>query len=116
MISLSKLKINIAAADTEGSSNLMGVKHPAVDALLDHVVTARTRPQLVAALRALDRVLRHQHLNVPHWFSSVHRIAYRTGRFEQPAVMPRYYQPESWVLMTWWASPENLNPPPGRRR
>nr|WP_245988857.1 ABC transporter substrate-binding protein [Tepidicella xavieri] len=105
-----------AAADTEGSSNLMGVKHPAVDALLDHVVTARTRPQLVAALRALDRVLRHQHLNVPHWFSSVHRIAYRTGRFEQPAVMPRYYQPESWVLMTWWASPENLNPPPGRRR
>lgn len=105
-----------AAADTEGSSNLMGVKHPAVDALLDHVVTARTRPQLVAALRALDRVLRHQHLHVPHWFSSVHRIAYRTGRFEQPAVMPRYYQPESWVLMTWWASPENLNPPPGRRR
>ncbi len=105
-----------AAADTEGSGNLIGVKDPAVDALLDHVVSARTRPQLVAALRALDRVLRHMHLNVPHWYGSVHRVAYRTGRFEQPATMPRYYQPESWVLATWWASPDNLNATPGRRR
>ncbi len=105
-----------AAADTEGSGNLMGVKDPAVDALLDRVVSARTRPELVASLRALDRVLRHMHLHVPHWYGSVHRVAYRTGRFEQPATMPRYYQPESWVLATWWASPDNLNPTPGRRR
>lgn len=105
-----------AAAATEGSGNLIGVADPAVDALIDHVVSARTRPELVAAARSLDRVLRHMHLNVPHWFLSVHRVAYRAGRFEQPEVMPRYYQPENWAIMTWWATPENLNPPPGRRR
>ena len=105
-----------AAATTEGSGNLIGVADPAVDALIDHVVSARTRPELVAAVRSLDRVLRHMHLNVPHWFLSVHRVAYRAGRFEQPEVMPRYYQPENWAIMTWWATPENLNPPPGRRR
>ena len=47
------------AADTEGSSNVIGLKDPAVDALLDKAVAAQTRPQLVAALKALDRVLRH---------------------------------------------------------
>jgi microcin C transport system substrate-binding protein len=95
------------AADTEGSSNLMGVKSPAVDALLDQVLTARTRPELVARVRALDRVLRFGHYVVPHWYSGVHRVAWRAGRFELPAVTPRYYQPESWVTSVWWATPAN---------
>ena len=96
------------AADTEGSSNVMGVKDPAVDALLDKVVAAQTRPQLVAALKALDRVLRHGHYAVPHWYGSVHRVSWRAGRFEQPEITPRYYQPEIWVTSTWWASTANL--------
>jgi len=96
-----------AAATTPGSSNLIGLRDPAVDALLERAVAARTRPELVASLRALDRVLRHQHLMIPHWYGSVHRIAYRAGRFEQPAVLPRYFQPEGWVLATWWASAAN---------
>ena len=91
------------AADTEGSSNVMGIKDAAVDALLDKVISAQSRPQLIASVRALDRVLRHGHYVVPHWYGSVHRMAYRAGRFEQPAVTPRYYQPESWVTSTWWA-------------
>jgi microcin C transport system substrate-binding protein len=44
---------------------------------------------------------------VPHWYGSVHRVAYRAHRFEQPATTPRYYQPESWILATWWANPAN---------
>lgn len=92
------------AADIEGSSNVMGIKSPAVDAVLDRVISSRTRPQLVASLRALDRVLRHGHYVVPHWYSGVHRVAYRAGRFEQPAVAPRFYQPESWATATWWAA------------
>ena len=96
------------AADTEGSSNVIGVKDPAVDALLDKVVAAQTRPQLVAALKALDRVLRHGHYAVPHWYGSVHRVSWRAGRFEQPDITPRYYQPEFWVTSTWWASTANL--------
>lgn len=96
------------AADTEGSSNVIGLKSPAVDALLDQVISAQTRPELVARLRALDRVLRHGHYTVPHWYSGVHRVAWRAGRFEQPAVTPRYYQPEAWVTSVWWATPANL--------
>jgi microcin C transport system substrate-binding protein len=96
------------SADTEGSSNIIGVKDPAVDALLDKVVAAQTRGQLVAACKALDRVLRHGHYSVPHWYGSVHRVSWRAGRFEQPNVTPRYYQPESWIQSTWWATPANF--------
>ena len=90
------------SADTEGSSNLMGIRDPAVDALLARVVAATRRSDLVASLRALDRVLRHGHYMVPQWYSSTYRIAYRSGKFEQPAVAPQYYQPEDWVISTWW--------------
>jgi microcin C transport system substrate-binding protein len=96
------------AADVEGSSNVIGLKDPAVDAILDQVISAQTRPQLVARLRALDRVLRHGHYAVPHWYSGVHRVAWRAGRFEQQAVTPRYYQPEAWVTAVWWATAANL--------
>ena len=92
------------AADTEGSGNLIGIKHPAVDALLDRAVSAQTRPQLVAALRALDRVLRHGHYVVPHWYGAVHRVAWRAGKFGKPELMPLYYQPEAWVTSVWWAT------------
>ena len=97
------------SADTEGSSNIIGVKDPAVDALLDKVVAAQTRGQLVAACKALDRVLRHGHYSVPHWYGSVHRVSWRAGRFEQPNITPRYYQPESWIQSTWWATPANFD-------
>ena len=90
------------SADTEGSSNLIGVKDPAVDVLLGQVVSSRTRPELVARLRALDRILRHGHYAIAQYYSNTYRIAYRSGKFEQPAVMPLYYQAESWVLETWW--------------
>ena len=91
------------AASTEGSSNLMGLKNPAVDRLLEQVISSRTRPQLITALRALDRVLRHGHYMVPHWYSRVHRVAWRQHRFAQPATLPLYYQPETWATQTWWA-------------
>jgi microcin C transport system substrate-binding protein len=91
-----------ASADVEGSSNLVGLKDPAVDAILEKVISAATRPELIARLRALDRVLRHGHYAVPQWYSNTFRIAYRAGRFEQPRIAPQYYQPEDWVVSTWW--------------
>ena len=100
------------AATVEGSNNIVGIQDPAVDALLDRAVSAQTRPQLVAAVKALDRVLRHGHYAVPHWYGSAHRVAWRAGRFEQPAVTPRYYQPESWIQSVWWATPANLRGEP----
>jgi microcin C transport system substrate-binding protein len=95
------------AATTEGSGNFMGIQDPAVDALLENVISAKTRPQLITAVRALDRVLRHGHYSVPHWYGGVHRVAWRNGRFELPAVTPRYYQPETWASSTWWATIDN---------
>jgi microcin C transport system substrate-binding protein len=91
------------SADIEGSNNILGVKNPAVDALLDKVISAHSRPELAAALKALDRVLRFEHLTVTHWYSPTHRVAYWNHRFAEPSVMPLYYQPENWILSTWWA-------------
>ncbi|WP_345531746.1 extracellular solute-binding protein [Viridibacterium curvum] len=91
------------AAATEGSGNLAGVRSPAADALLEKALAARTRPELVASLRALDRVLRAGHYVVPHWTSTGFRIAYRAKRFGEPAVAPQYFQPEDWTIRTWWS-------------
>jgi microcin C transport system substrate-binding protein len=90
------------SADTEGSSNLIGVRDPNVDYLVTLAGSATTRPELIARLRALDRVLRHGFYVVPQYFSNNFRIVYRAGKYEQPAVAPLYYQPESWILRTWW--------------
>ena len=90
------------SADIEGSSNLMGIKDPAIDEIVNLAVSSRTRAELVARLRALDRVLRHHHFVIPQWYSSTFRVAYRAGKFEQPKVMPQYYQAEDWVISTWW--------------
>jgi len=90
------------SAETEGSSNLIGLRDPAVDVLLDLAISSTTRPDLIARLRALDRVLRHGHYVVPQFYSTTYRVAYRSGKFEEPEVKPMYYQAEDWVISTWW--------------
>lgn len=96
-------RFSSAAAGTEGSNNLPGVADPAVDALIEKALAATTRPQLVAALRALDRVLRFGHYAIPEWYQSSFRTAWHSGKFGQPEKMPMYYQPENWILSAWWA-------------
>ncbi len=89
------------AADEKGSSNYWGLKDPAVDRLVTALVRANTRAELVTTARALDRVLLHKHIVVPHWYSATHRVAYR-NRFGMPAVMPKYYQADPYVISKWW--------------
>lgn len=96
------------SAEIEGSGNVLGLKDPAVDALLDRVVSAQTRPELVSSLRALDRVLRHGHYVVPHWYGAVHRVSWRAAVLERPAKLPRYYQPEALVTTVWWSKSASL--------
>jgi microcin C transport system substrate-binding protein len=86
-----------------GASNLMGIADPAIDALLLRIQSAKTRPELIVAVRALDRVLRHGHYAVLHWYSNTHRVAYRGGKFGMPEQPPQYYPPEAWVLGCWWS-------------
>jgi microcin C transport system substrate-binding protein len=93
------------AADQQGSDNMLGLKSPAVDAILNALVHAQTREQLVDATHALDRVLMNGYYVVPHWFSTTHRVAYkRTLRF--PVTLPLYYSAEEWIVSTWWLAPE----------
>ena len=89
------------AADQNGSNNAWGLKDPAVDRLVEALVKATTRRELVAAARALDRVLLHKYIVVPHWYSSTHRVAY-SNRFGIPAVAPLYYQANPYVVSSWW--------------
>ena len=95
------------AAKTPGSSNVWGIADPAVDVLLQKIVTATTRPDLSAATRALDRVLTHGHYSVPQYYGDAFLIGYRPGQFVLPAVIPPYYDPGNWAMSTWWASAKN---------
>jgi microcin C transport system substrate-binding protein len=90
------------AAKTEGSFNLSGISHPAIDALIAKVVEAKSREDLKIATRALDRVLRAGHYWVPHWYKAAHHIAY-WDKFSRPAVKPAY---ERGVIQTWWYDPD----------
>ncbi|CAN5407929.1 extracellular solute-binding protein [soil metagenome] len=90
-----------AAADEKGSSNYWGMKDPAVDKILSAVVAAKSRKELVAATRSLDRVLLHKHIVVPQWYSTIHRVAYR-DRFGIPEKTPPYYQAAPYVISSWW--------------
>ncbi len=63
------------AAAARGSNNLTGLADPVVDALIEQVVAAETRDELVAATRALDRVLRSKHIWIGTWYLGTHRVA-----------------------------------------
>ncbi|SMC21799.1 microcin C transport system substrate-binding protein [Andreprevotia lacus DSM 23236] len=89
------------AAATPGSGNIAGVRDPAIDALIERVVRSDLRADRVTAVRALDRVLRNGYYAIPHWYSRVHRVAYKPAlRF--PDTLPQYYSPASWIVATWW--------------
>lgn len=90
-----------SAAGQEGSRNVMGIKDPVVDAMVEKVVYAKDRKSLVTAVHAMDRVLLHGYYLIPHWYIASHRIAYR-DRFGMPETLPLYYSPDNWALETWW--------------
>ena len=87
------------AADRPGSRNLAGIKDAAIDALIDRVIFAPDRDELVAATRALDRVLLAHHYVVPQWTYNKERTA-RWRRFARPHELPRYGA--SSFPTIWW--------------
>ena len=86
------------AAQMTGSLNLAGISDPAVDALIERVIAAKSRDELNTAARALDRVLRAGHYWVPHWYKPSFNVAY-WDKFSRPAVKPRF---DRGILDTWW--------------
>jgi microcin C transport system substrate-binding protein len=86
------------AAATKGSQNRAGIADPAVDALVDVIIAAKTREELTAACKALDRVIRAGRYWIPHWYKASHWIAY-WDVFGRPDVKPRYFR---GIPETWW--------------
>jgi len=89
------------AAGRNGSRNLIGIKDPAIDKLVDKVIFAKDRQELVAATRALDRVLLWNDYVVPQWFAPKVRIAY-WNRYGQPKTLPAL---TPGFLQVWWLDP-----------
>lgn len=90
------------AARTDGSFNLAGISDPVVDQLIERVMAAKSRPELLAATRAIDRVLRAGHYWVPHWYKASHNLAF-WDKFSRPEVKPKY---DAGVIDTWWYDAE----------
>jgi microcin C transport system substrate-binding protein len=88
------------AADIPGSRNIIGIKDPVVDQLIDKIIEAPTRADLVTATRALDRVLLWGHYVIPHFHSRTFRVAY-WNKFDRPETTPPYGLP----LFSWWVDP-----------
>ena len=88
------------AADQQGSRNLIGIKNPAVDAMIDRVIFAKNRDELVAATKALDRVLLWNHYVVPQFTYDKVRTA-RWDRFGRPEKLPTYGM-SAFPTIWWW--------------
>lgn len=89
------------AADVQGSRNVVGIKDPAIDRLIDLVIAAPDRKSLVTRVHALDRVLLWNHFVIPHWHITYDRVAY-WDKFGQPEVIPL----QGVQMTTWWMQPE----------
>jgi microcin C transport system substrate-binding protein len=88
------------AADQAGSRNYVGIKNPAVDALIDRIIFAKDRAELIAATRAMDRVLLWNHYVIPQWTYGKVRSA-RWDRFGRPEKMPAYGL-SAFPTIWWW--------------
>ena len=86
------------AAKRDASQNYAGIENPVVDALIKRVVFAKDRAELVAASRALDRVLLWNHYVVPGWTLAATRMA-RWDRFSHPDPLPAY---STGFPSIWW--------------
>ena len=88
------------AADEEGSHNLLGIKNPVIDQLVEQLISASDRASLVAHTRALDRMLQWGYYLIPHYHSGVYRVAH-WDKFRRPKVSPKY----GLGIETWWIDP-----------
>jgi microcin C transport system substrate-binding protein len=89
------------AVKVPGSRNYMGIENPAVNELVDIIVKAKTRKDLVNAIQAMDRILTHQFYIVPHWFISLDRIVH-WNKFSHPKIIPSASSRQGHFMEWWW--------------
>jgi microcin C transport system substrate-binding protein len=87
------------AASTKGSYNLAGIASPAIDAMIEKIISAGNRADLTVACHAFDRLFRAGRYWVPQWYNKTHRLAY-WDQFSHPPTLPRFANgvgaPENW--------------------
>jgi peptide/nickel transport system substrate-binding protein/microcin C transport system substrate-binding protein len=99
-----------ARAAEEGSGNFRGVKNPAVDAMIEAMGKARTYDELRDAARALDRIVMHEHYQVPQLYQPSYSVSY-WDKFGIPKTLPKYYTIDefnddtwpTWAVSGWWS-------------
>ncbi len=89
------------AADIPGTRNFAGIKNPAIDELIDLIVEAKTRKQLVDHVQALDRVLVHQFYLVHHWYIGADRFVY-WNKYSRPKKNPSQASILNNMIEWWW--------------
>ena len=98
--------------DEKGSRNIAGIKNPAIDALIDMVINAPDRAELLQRVHALDRILLWNFYVIPQWHIDYHRVAY-WNKFGQPKVPAKY---GLGVADTWWIDAAKAKDLPQRRQ
>jgi peptide/nickel transport system substrate-binding protein len=92
------------AAEQQGSRNLMGSASPAIDAMIDAMLTARSQQDFVAAVRALDRLLTAGRYVIPFWQYTTGRIAH-SADMKFPDRLPIYGDGPNFMPEVWWYEP-----------
>lgn len=85
------------SADAKGSYNVIGIKNPVVDALIEGLIQAQEKEDYEAHVRALDRVLLNEHYVIFQWYSPYNRVAYQNKFGHPQSKIKAGYQP-----FTWW--------------
>ncbi len=85
------------AADIEGGRNLIGIKDPVIDALIEKIIAASNREDLIIAVKAMDRVLQWGHWLIPQFHANFDRIAY-WNKFGKPKITPS----QGNQFVSWW--------------
>ena len=88
------------AATRPGSSNYTGIEDPVVDELVELLIAAPTRAELVQRTRALDRVLQWKHIVIPQLHIPYDRVVY-WNKFSHPEDMPL----RGFNFMNWFSIP-----------
>ncbi|MEL6734390.1 MAG: extracellular solute-binding protein [Pseudomonadota bacterium] len=89
------------SADETGSRNWGGIKNPVIDTLVDRIILAKNREELIAHVRALDRILLFEHYSIQQWYLAQDRVAY-WDKFGIPEPQPTYI---GYDLESWWIDP-----------
>jgi len=89
------------AAKTNGSRNIIGINNTVVDLLIEKIISAKSREDLITTTKVLDRVLLWGHYVIPQWHISAYRTLY-WDKFDKPKIKPKY----SLGTNTWWINLE----------